>query len=77
MEAFGVHFLKEISRSQLQSAAKSLLQRASMKELKGGDKATFLRPLALAFIEKGIVKIKKKDKVGELVRDDVRKVGTF
>ncbi len=60
MEAFGVHFLKEISRPQLQGAAKYLLSSESREKLTGCDKSAFIVPLAHTFVDREILLIKKK-----------------
>jgi len=45
MVAFGVHFIKEVSRSQLQSAAKSLLPHDERKRIGlGAEKQHFFIP---------------------------------
>ena len=72
MEAYGAHFLKEVSRSQLLSAAKSLLPIDQRRNLCGVEKTSLLLPLARAFIMNNIVKIK-----GNLTRVNVEKIGTF
>lgn len=76
MEAFGAHFLKEISRTQLLSAAKRMLPREK-KKYSGYEKSDFLVPLGQAFVESGIVKITKGAQVRDLSRSDVKKIGTF
>ena len=59
MTAFAVHFLKEISRTQLLSAAKRLILNIDKKTLQAFDKNDFLIPLGKAFVEREIVKIKE------------------
>ena len=46
LTAFGAHFFKEVSRSQLESVAKSLLPQHWLHQLKKADKADFLMPFA-------------------------------
>ena len=77
LTAFRVHFLKEISRGQLDSAAKSLLTWDLQHQLKKADKGDFIIPLAKAFIRKGIIKLAAKANFNNLAREDIRKVGTF
>ena len=75
MEAYGAHFMKEVRRSQLLSAAKSLLPLAERRSLSGAKKSTMLMPLARAFVMNKIVKV--KGNVGNLTRNNVEKIGTF
>ena len=77
MEAYGAHFLKEVSRSQLLSAAKALLPVCERKKLCGSEKTGLLLPLARAFVFNNIVRIKSKIKSGCLTRNNVEKIGTF
>ena len=81
LTAFGAHFLKEISRSQLESAAKSLLPMTTIQRLKKGDKADFTIPLAEAFLKKGVVKLAEDTDANynlqNLARGDIKKVGPF
>lgn len=76
MAAFGAHFLKEISTTQLLSAAKRLLN-VDKKKLQLYEKTDFMVPLGRAFVEKNIVKIAKGARIANLSRGDVDKVGTF
>ena len=48
----GAHFIKEISRSLLTSATKSLLPSHVWKTLTRAEKSAFIKPLALAPVEK-------------------------
>ena len=75
MEAYGAHFLKEVRRSQLLSAAKSLLPVHERSRLSGAEKSSLLLPLARAFVFNKIVKV--KGNVGNLTRNNVEKIGTF
>ena len=75
--AFGAHFFKDVSRSQLESAAKSLLTAAERKDLYKAEKSKFVLPLAKAFVRKGIVKIASSSKITTLTRNNLKKVGTF
>lgn len=77
MTAFTAHFLKDISRSQLMSAAKSLLSSHDRKQLHGAEKSHFMVPLGKAFVENGIVRIDKGACVESLVRNNASKIGTF
>lgn len=76
LTAFGAHFFKEV-RSQLESAAKSLLHPDVQQALRKKDKVDFIIPLARAFIKKQIVKLSSKAEYKSLARDDITKVGTF
>ena len=76
MTAFGAHFLKEISRTQLLSAAKRLLSHQK-KTLNSLEKNEFLIPLGKALVEHSIIAIRKGALVKDLSRNDVEKVGTF
>ena len=76
MVAFGAHFLKEISRTQMLSAAKRLLP-LQKKTLNSLEKNEFLVPLGTAFVEQGIIAIRKGALVKDLSRNDIEKVGTF
>ena len=50
--------MKEVSRRQLNSAAKNLLSKEERKEHIKAEKSKFIKPLATKFIERGIVKVK-------------------
>ena len=73
MAAFGAHFLKEITRTQLLSAAKRLMPQ-DKKKLNTLEKNDFLVPLGKVFVENGS---KKGANIENLSRNDVDKVGTF
>lgn len=75
--AFGAHFFKDVARTQLESAAKSLLTPAERKRLVKAEKSKFVLPLAKAFLERGIVKVDKGCKLSKLSRNNLQKVGTF
>ncbi len=77
MCAFGAHFIKEVSRSQLCAAAKTLLPKEERRYLQGAEKTKFLKPLAEVFVGKAIVAIKHGADVENLTREDVDKVGTY
>jgi len=77
LTAFGAHFLKEVSRSQLESAAKSLLATNVLTNLKKADKGDFIIPLAEALIKHKIVKVVEDADWKQLGRQDLEKVGTF
>jgi hypothetical protein len=77
MCAFSAHFIKEVSRSQLCAAAKTLLSKEDRKSLTGAEKQTFLKPLASQFLNRNIVSIKKRSNLANLTRDSVIKTGTF
>ena len=75
MAAFGAHFLKEITRTQLLSAAKRLLPQQK-KTLIGLEKNELFIPLGKAFVD-NIIAIRKVAPVKDLSRNDEEKVETF
>lgn len=75
--AFEELFIKSVTKQQISAAAKSLLPRNQTKQLKGAEKSKFLPPLAKAFLENKIVKVKKGVAMEKITRDDVKKVKTF
>lgn len=77
MTTFGAHFVKEISRGQLEAAAKSLLPPETRRKLVKAEKSQFILPLAKAFVNKNIVKITKGVNFSSLTRNDVKKIKTF
>lgn len=76
LEAYGEHFIKEVSRIQLLSAVKTL-PTEEKKSLQSAEKSEFYLPLGKAFVTKGIVCIKKGASLKSLSRQDVQKVGAF
>lgn len=75
MDAFGAHFLKEVTRSKLLSAAKSLLPIRERRNLCGANKTALLLSLARAFVTNNIVRI--MGNIGNLTRNNVENIGTF
>ena len=75
--AFGAHFIKEVTRAQLSGAVKSLLSKDERKVLSGAEKSRLLKPLARAFVSKGIVSKRGSHKYCELNRNGVIKTGTY
>ena len=75
LAAFGAHFFKEVSQSQLESAAKSLLPLKTVSQK--GDKRDYIMPLAEAFLKKGIIKVVGRSNLKNLARGDLKKVGPF
>ena len=75
--AFGAHFFKDITRSQLESAAKSLLTPDERKALHKAEKAKFVLPLAKALIDREIIKVNKGANMSRLTRNNLQKIGTF
>ena len=71
------HFIKEVSRAQLCAAVKTLLPKKQRKLLMGAEKQKFLKSLAILFLNRNIVSVKKHCNLENLIRDDVSKVGTF
>jgi len=77
MVAFGVHFIKEVSRSQLQSAAKSLLSRDERKKIgHGAEKHHFFIPLAKALLHSGIIELSDQP-MKPLTRNNITKKKPF
>ena len=72
-------FIKAVTRSQLISAARTLLPKDEAKELRTVDKQKLLVPwpLALAFLKKKIVGVKKGSKVNNLTQNCVKLIGNF
>ena len=70
LTAFGAHFLKKVPRSQLESAAKSLLPTEVICQLKKIRQIS-LSPCGSIF-EKGIVKIADSANLRNLARDDIK-----
>jgi len=54
-----VHYIKEVTCSQIAGAIKILLSKEERKELKGAEKAKLLIPLARAFIAKKLLILQK------------------
>ena len=79
LEAFGAHFLKEIGRNQLLSAAKSFVPPKERKSLCNTAKMGLVNPLARAFLNKrNIIEIKSGKRGNrQLTRNDVSNIGTF
>ena len=74
LSAFRTHFLKEISRGQLQAAATTL----KVKGVATLDKKNMLIPIANAMLKKGIVVTKRDVNLAKISkREDIKKVGTF
>ena len=68
---FRQHFLKQISRGQLQAAATSL----KVKGVHAMEK-NMIVPIASAMIDKGIAVLRKGISMSEITsRDDIKKVG--
>lgn len=76
MCAFGAHSFKEISRSQLASAAKFFIK-DKKRDMGKADKTQLVGPLASVFIDRGIVAIREGATVTDLCRDDISKEKTF
>ena len=77
MAAFEAHTFKEVSRSQMASAAKSMCPADLKRDLKGADKTTLTVPLAAALAAKNIVKVQEGANLGNLKRGEATKEGTF
>ena len=69
-EAFGAHFIREVGRSQLVGAAKTLLNKEERQELKGVEKAKYILPLAEALLRKKIVQVTAGASFSSLSRTD-------
>ena len=77
MCAFGAHSYKEISRSQLASAAKYFSKGEEKKMMAKAEKQQLIVPLASIFIRENIVTIREGADLTNLSMDDVCKEGTF
>jgi len=66
--AFGAHFYKDISRGQLESAAKSF------GITKKHEKSDYMIPLAKSLLNNGFIKIYKNADFTSLGRDDIKRV---
>jgi len=73
LAAYEAHFLKDVSRAQLNSALKLLCSAEQRKSLLGKEKSTIMIPLAIQLIAKKYVKMK----LGSITRDDATKVKPF
>ena len=72
LQAFGVHFLKEVTRQQLVRAISNHLpQNAERKALLTAPKTSLLKPLALVLLAKKIIQINSGADVCDLTRDDI------
>ena len=76
MCAFGAHSFKEISRSQLVSAAKFYIKNKK-RDLGKAEKMQLVGPLASVIIDRGIVVLKEGATFANLSRNDVTKVKPF
>ena len=78
LTAFGLHLFKQLSRSQLESAGKTLrIPSDTRRSLSKGGKMEYLIPLAKGFLKNGIVKVRKGASLSSLTRDDITKMKTF
>ena len=77
LTAFGAHFLREVSRSKLESAAKSILPSDTIHQLKKADKGDFIIPLAEEFLKRGVIELAQGANLKNLAREDIKKVGPF
>ena len=75
--AFKETFIKAVTRSQLISAAKSLLSKEEAKELRTAEKQKLLVPLALAFLKKKIVGVRKGSNIQSLTQNCVKLIGNY
>jgi len=76
--AFGVHQIKEVTRSQLQSAMRLYCTDAEQKKnLSNLSKEDFILPLASLLLKESIVGIKEGADIRVLNRDDVTKEKPF
>lgn len=76
MCAFGAHSFKEITRSQLASAAKFFMK-DNKKNISKAEKHQLVGPLASVFIDRGILVVRDGAKIDDLTRSDVSKEKTF
>ena len=72
LQAFGVHFLKEVTRQQLVRAINNHFpQNAERKALLAAPKTSLLKPLAQGLLAKKIIQINSGDDVCDLTRDGI------
>jgi hypothetical protein len=64
-----------VTRAQLSGVVKNLLSKNQRKHLSGAQKQKLLKPLAKAFIDKGIISRKGSKKYSKISRSDVTKMG--
>ena len=57
---FAVHFIKSVSKSQLQSTSRTLLPGEERKRLQSLQKSEFYLPLDKAMFQQGIVKVRQE-----------------
>ncbi len=77
MAAFEAHRFKDVSRTQMSSALKSVCPPSCRKGLKSADKVALTIPLGAALAAKNIVTIKAGADLGNLKRGDATKDGTL
>ena len=75
MCAFGAHTIKEVTRSQMSSAVKFFLGKAGKSQLQKADKSQLIKPLAMAFLEKKVVRVDAGANMDHLVRGNVHNEG--
>ena len=76
MCAFDAHSFKEISRSQLASAAKFFI-RDKKRDMGKAEKVQLFGPLASVFLDRGIVVIREGATITNLSCNDISKEKTF
>ena len=74
LAAFEAHFLKDLTRAQLNSALKSLCSTEEQNNLSGKEKSKLVIPVATQLIAKNYVRIEDGIKLGSITRDDVQKL---
>ena len=77
MTAFGELFLKHVSRTQLASAAKLLLNQKEKSGLKGTYRDQYIIPLDKRFVQKGEIKMRKKANIKNICYNNLEKTGAF
>ncbi len=75
--AFEAHQFKDVSRSQMASATKSICPLSVRKTLKGADKTSLMLPLAAALAANNKVEVRSGANLSNLSRGDATKVGTL
>jgi len=76
--AFGIHNIKEVSRSQLHSATRLYCTSEEKKNLSKCDKKDdLIVPLASLLLREGIISVKDEADMKNLSRDDILKEKPF
>ena len=73
--AFGAHHIHQIERCQMESAVRTL---GVSENLKKAERHEFIKPIARALLNRGIIKIAVKDtNIRNLCQNDLKKLKAF